>query len=252
MPIARSCARRSWYGRRCCASSTASTRATILENSGSWCSIPPNDLCTSNPNAAQFRAAFLLCGRLCRRLADISRFGGPYDLEPLEHGFDFVIHLKTLSGSSPPEEAAMGGQPPLAGALALPFIPGKPFIDRIQRSDPELRRAPNRARATSAIEQDDVAPDDRRRLAVRAKLASKSRGGALDAADHELCQFGRHRGAVAERDNVVVVVVQTGRLAIGAPEFICEGRAPSGGHDAYPFGASASAARIRAHERMPL
>ncbi len=131
-----------------------------------------NDLCTSNPNAAQFRAAFLLCGRFCRRLADISYFARPYDLEPLEHGFDFVIHLKTLSSGSPPEEAAMSGQPPLAGALALAFIPGKSFIDRIQRSDPEFRRAPNRARATSAIEQDDVAPDDRRRLPVRTKLAS--------------------------------------------------------------------------------
>src|SRR5206468_11291707 len=121
------------------------TRATGLENSGSWYSIRLNDLCTSNPSAVQFRAAFLLCGRLCRRRADISYLGRPYDPEPLEHGFDFVIHLKTLSGGTPPNEATMGRQPPFAAALALAFIPGKPFIDRIQRSDPELRRAPNRA-----------------------------------------------------------------------------------------------------------
>src|SRR6266446_6200332 len=84
------------------------------------------------------------------------------------------MHLKSLSGGPPPEEPAMGGQPPSAGALALAFVPGKALIDRIQRSDPDLDRSPNRARAIGAIEQDDVTPDNRRRLAVRARLAAAS------------------------------------------------------------------------------
>jgi hypothetical protein len=46
-------------------------------------------------------------------------------------------------------------------------------------------------------------------------------------------------------------VTQAGRIAIGAPEFIRAGRSHSASHD-YPLGASASAARIRAQERMPL
>src|SRR5258706_6532856 len=106
------------------------------------------------------------------------------------------MDLKILSGGPPPEEPAMSGQPPIAGALTLAFVPGKPFIDRIQRSDPDLGRAPNRARAASAIEQDDVTPDDRRRLPVRSKLANQSRGGALDSGHHEFPQFGRHLGTI--------------------------------------------------------
>jgi hypothetical protein len=47
-------------------------------------------------------------------------------------------------------------------------------------------------------------------------------------------------------------VTQAGRIAIGAPEFIRAGRSHSAGHNIYPFGASAKAARIRAQERMPL
>src|SRR5260221_8535830 len=160
------------------------------------------------------------------------------------------MHRKTLGGGTPPEEPAMSGQPPIAGALAIAFVPGKPFIDRIPRPDPDLGRAPNRAREASAIEQDGVTPDDRRRLVARTKLANQSRGGALDSGDHEFRQFCRHLGTIAERDDVVIVVTQAGRIAIGAPEFIRAGRSVSGGHDAYPFGASASAARIRAQERM--
>jgi hypothetical protein len=41
------CVRRRWYGRRCCASSTASTPATRIEIPEFWCSIARNDLCTS-------------------------------------------------------------------------------------------------------------------------------------------------------------------------------------------------------------
>jgi hypothetical protein len=47
-------------------------------------------------------------------------------------------------------------------------------------------------------------------------------------------------------------VVKAGGLAISAPEFIRKQGSRSTGHDIYPFGASASAPRIRAHERMPL
>jgi hypothetical protein len=41
-----------------------------------------------------------------------------------------------LRGGPPPEEPAVGRQPPFTGALALTFIPGEPFIDRVQRSSP--------------------------------------------------------------------------------------------------------------------
>jgi hypothetical protein len=39
----------------------------------------------------------------------VGNLGRPDDLEPLEHGFDLVMHLKPLRGGSPPKETAMGG-----------------------------------------------------------------------------------------------------------------------------------------------
>src|SRR5260221_11051785 len=108
------------------------------------------------------------------------------------------MHRKTLGGGPPPEKPAMSGQPPIAGALALAFVPGKPFIDRIQRPDRDLGRAPNRARAARAIEQDDETPDDRRRLAARTKLTNQSLGGALDSGDHEFRQSCRHFRTISE------------------------------------------------------
>jgi hypothetical protein len=192
------------------------------------------------------------CLKIESRVSDISDFGWPYDLKPLEYGFDLVMHVKPLRGGLPPEEPAVGRQPPFTSALALTFIPGEPFIDRVQRSSPNLGRAPDRARTVGAVEQDDVAPDDRRRLSVGAELANQSRGSALDSGDRQFGEFGRHLRAIAEGDHVVIVVVKAGGLAISAPEFIRKQRSHSTGHDIYPFGASASAARIRAHERMPL
>jgi hypothetical protein len=58
---------------------------------------------------------------------------------------------------------------------------------------------------------------------MRAELANQSRGSPLDPRDRKLRQFGRHLRPGAERDHVVVVVVQAGGLAEGAPEFIGEG-----------------------------
>ena len=58
----RNCARPRWSGRRCCASSTASIPATGIEIFRFRCRIASNDLCTTNQNAAQFRAAFFICG----------------------------------------------------------------------------------------------------------------------------------------------------------------------------------------------
>ena len=170
---------RSTHPTGCCASLIASTPATRIEILRFQCSIALNDLCTSIQNAAQFRAAFLFCDRVAGRPADVGDFGWPYDLKPLEHGFDLVMHMKPLRGGPPPEEPAVGRQPPFTGALALTFIPGEPFIDRVQRSSPNLGRTPDRARTVGAVEQDDVAPDDRRRLSVGAELANQSRGSAL-------------------------------------------------------------------------
>jgi hypothetical protein len=87
------------------------------------------------------------------------------------------------------------------------------------------------ARARGAIEQDDIAPDDRRRLAMRAELTNQSRGSPLDPRDRKLREFGRHIRPGAERDHVVIVVLQTGSLAVHAPEFVCEGRSHPGSHD---------------------
>src|SRR5258708_5323209 len=101
IPIARNYARRSWYGRRCCASSTASIQATRLENSGFQRSIGLTTSALRIQNAAQFRAAFSFSDRTVLRLAAVSYFGRPYDLEPLEHGFGLVVHPKALSGRAP-------------------------------------------------------------------------------------------------------------------------------------------------------
>ena len=43
----RNCVRPTWFGRRCCASSIASTPATGIEICAIQCSIARNDLCTS-------------------------------------------------------------------------------------------------------------------------------------------------------------------------------------------------------------
>ena len=83
-----------------------------------------------------FPAAFLFSKAAFGRPACIGYFGGPYDLESLEHGFNFVMHLETLSSRPPRKEPDMGGQPPIPGAIALAFVPGKAFVDRVQRAYP--------------------------------------------------------------------------------------------------------------------
>ena len=74
------------------------------------------------------------------------------------------MHLKPLSGGMPAEEPDMRGQPPLTGTVALTFIPGELFVDRVQRPDPDLGGAPDRTGLVRAVKQDHVSPDDRRRL----------------------------------------------------------------------------------------
>src|SRR5260370_41642012 len=81
-----------------------------------------NDLCTTNQRRPIPGGVFIL--PIAGRRADVSYFRRrPYDLKPLEHGFDLVVHLKTLRCGSAREKAAVGGQPPFAGGRAFPFIP---------------------------------------------------------------------------------------------------------------------------------
>jgi hypothetical protein len=91
--------------------------------------VSPATASTLLQNAAQFRAAFLFCRPVVWRATEIGDLGRPYHLEPLEHGFNLIMHLKPLLGSSPLEKPAMGGQPPVAGTLVLTFIPGKLAVD---------------------------------------------------------------------------------------------------------------------------
>src|SRR5664279_3043895 len=117
----------------------------------------------------------------------------------------------------------MRGQPPVPGAVALAFIPGKPFVDRVQRPEADFGGAPDRARPTSAVHQHDMASKDWRRLLFGAELTNQSGGSPLGPGSREFRQFGRHLGAGAKRHHVVVVVLQTGSFAKAAPEFVREG-----------------------------
>ena len=92
----------------------------------------------------------------------------------------------------------MSGQPPLSRPLTLAFIPGELLVDRVQWTDPNLGGAPDRPRLLVAIEQDDVAADDRRRFKVRTELANQSRRRALDPGYRQISEFARHFRAGAE------------------------------------------------------
>jgi hypothetical protein len=85
------------------------------------------------------------------------------------------------------------------------------------------------------VEQDDMAAKDWRRLAARSELANEARGGALDAGDHKLCQFGRHLRPIAKCHDVVVVVIQAGCLPIPTPEFIRKSGSRAASHDVLSF-----------------
>jgi hypothetical protein len=65
-PTGRNCARPRWSGRRCCGKSTGLMPVTRIEIFGVLCRVVANNPCTANPNAAQFRAAFLFRAS-CRR-----------------------------------------------------------------------------------------------------------------------------------------------------------------------------------------
>jgi hypothetical protein len=102
----------------------------------------------------------------------------------------------------------MGGQPPVAGAVVLALIPGKLLVHRVERTDPELNGPPNRARLIGTIKQDNEPADNGRRLPTRTELANQSSGRPLDPGDRQLGQLSRHLLTMAERDHVVIVVVE--------------------------------------------
>src|SRR5215472_12510458 len=58
---------------------------------------------------------------------------GPHDLETLEHGKDIVVEFESFSVRLPTEITAMGSQPPVPSAVALPLVPGECVINLGQR-----------------------------------------------------------------------------------------------------------------------
>src|SRR5215831_1809381 len=63
-------------------------------------------------------------------IRDIER---PHDLETLEHGKDIVVEFESFPTGLPTEIAAMGSDPPVARAVALPLVPGECVINLGQR-----------------------------------------------------------------------------------------------------------------------
>jgi hypothetical protein len=63
------------------------------------------------------------------------------------------MHLKALGRGAPPEEAAMGGQPPVAGAFALAFV-------QANRSSTEFS-GPTRTSVVRQIARGRLAPSSK-------------------------------------------------------------------------------------------
>src|SRR5215831_8447418 len=63
-------------------------------------------------------------------IRDIER---PHDLETLEHGKEIVVEFESFPTGLPTEIAAMGSDPPVARAVALPLVPGECVINLGQR-----------------------------------------------------------------------------------------------------------------------
>src|SRR6185437_7202500 len=63
-------------------------------------------------------------------------------------------HASENPGRPPAVRRIGDGRPATThGALALALVPGKPFVDRVQRPSADLDGAPDRARTIGAIEQ---------------------------------------------------------------------------------------------------
>src|SRR5579862_8586978 len=122
----------------------------------------------------------------------------------LENGVDRVVEGEPLARGLSAEIAAVGGKPPRARPVALALIPRETVVDRAERLDRDLGGAPDAARRARAVDHHDAIANRRQRCSAIGIVAQQRDGRALGARDHELDEFGRHRGVVAERGYLVV------------------------------------------------
>src|ERR1700730_14876519 len=112
----------------------------------------------------------------------------PHHGEALEHGFDGVVHFEAVASRLTREVAAMGGEPPVEGAVALALVPGKAGVDRVERFDFNLNGAPDAPWRTGAIDHDNEITDSWQ--APIGVVAYQRRRRSLGAGDHQRRQLG--------------------------------------------------------------
>jgi hypothetical protein len=79
-----------------------------------------------------------------------------------------------------------------------PLVPGEARVDAAKRLDLDLRRAPDAARRTHSVDDDDEVTNRRERLASVLVVAPQGGGRTLDAGYDKSGELAGHFRVVAE------------------------------------------------------
>src|SRR5262245_5740603 len=112
----------------------------------------------------------------------------------------------------------MAAEPIVARAVAFALVPGEDIVHLDQGLHRHVGGAPDAERRASAIDHHDMLADGGHGRTTGAEVPQQANGGALRAIDHQVAELVGHGRAVAESEDVVAVVIQSGAHPIGGPE----------------------------------